>query len=168
MLKTRFSQYNLLGFWAHPSIPNASVLLIELLCQDPCIGENKKLRVRYLFRDQLHQVTIDDVSALRIPMKSTLLPFPLDFLSTFSQVIHCNRLIHYHLSIEITTVSQCVKTLSIQHLSLIPCMHYNVRSAGKVWIYPPSTRKKRGDNVLTALIDFRLPERPDMTDRTDR
>lgn len=45
------AKYNLLGFW------------------DPCIGEGKKLRVRYLFKDVLHQVTVDDLGALRLPLK---------------------------------------------------------------------------------------------------
>lgn len=45
------AKYNLLGFW------------------DPCIGEPKKLRVRYIFKDVLHQVTVDDVGALRAPIK---------------------------------------------------------------------------------------------------
>lgn len=37
--------------------------------QDPCIGEPKKLRIRYLFRDQVHQVTIDDEQMVRAPVK---------------------------------------------------------------------------------------------------
>lgn len=45
------AKYNLIGFW------------------DPCIGEPKKLRVRYLFKDVLHEVTVDDMAALRIPVK---------------------------------------------------------------------------------------------------
>ena len=45
------AKYNLIGFW------------------DPCIAEPKKLRVRYLFRDVLHEVTVDDMAALRIPVK---------------------------------------------------------------------------------------------------
>ncbi|KAK8854909.1 hypothetical protein IAR55_003648 [Kwoniella newhampshirensis] len=48
-------KFNLLGFW------------------DPCIGENKKLRVRYLFRGKLHEVTVDDVIALRAPVKAHVL-----------------------------------------------------------------------------------------------
>lgn len=44
-------KYHLLGFW------------------DPCIGESKKLRVRYMFRGKVHQVTVDDMAALRAPMK---------------------------------------------------------------------------------------------------
>lgn len=46
------AKFNLLGFW------------------DPCIGENKKLRVRYLFRGETHEVTVDDVSVLRAPVRS--------------------------------------------------------------------------------------------------
>lgn len=37
--------------------------------QDPCIGEAKKLRVRYLFRDRMHEVTLDDTAALRAPVQ---------------------------------------------------------------------------------------------------
>ncbi|ORY35388.1 hypothetical protein BCR39DRAFT_509235 [Naematelia encephala] len=48
-------KYNLIGFW------------------DPCIGENKKLRVRYLFRNKLHQVTVDDIAPLRLPLKTHIL-----------------------------------------------------------------------------------------------
>jgi DnaJ family protein C protein 11 len=39
------------------------------MLQDPCIGENKKLRVRYLFRNKMHEVTVDDVAVLRAPLK---------------------------------------------------------------------------------------------------
>lgn len=46
------AKHNLLGFY------------------DPCIGENKKLRIRYLFRGRLHEITVDDVSGLRAPVKS--------------------------------------------------------------------------------------------------
>ncbi|KAK4687510.1 hypothetical protein P7C73_g2607, partial [Tremellales sp. Uapishka_1] len=46
------AKYNLLGFW------------------DPCIGENKKIRVRYLFRGKMHQTTIDDVAVLRAPIQA--------------------------------------------------------------------------------------------------
>jgi len=45
------SKFDLLGFY------------------DPCIGESKKLRIRYLFREKLHEVTLGDKEALRIPMK---------------------------------------------------------------------------------------------------
>lgn len=37
---------------------------------DPCIGEEKSLRVRYLFRDTLHEVTIDENEPLAIPRQS--------------------------------------------------------------------------------------------------
>ncbi|XP_028393566.1 dnaJ homolog subfamily C member 11-like [Dendronephthya gigantea] len=37
---------------------------------DPCIGEEKSLRVRYLFRDTLHEVTVEENEALRIPKQS--------------------------------------------------------------------------------------------------
>lgn len=46
------AKYNLLGFW------------------DPCIGENKRLRVRYLFQGKVHSVEVDDVSVLRAPVKA--------------------------------------------------------------------------------------------------
>lgn len=34
---------------------------------DPCVGEEKSLRVLYQFRGVLHQVTVPDSEALRIP-----------------------------------------------------------------------------------------------------
>ncbi|WVN90172.1 uncharacterized protein L203_105408 [Cryptococcus depauperatus CBS 7841] len=37
---------------------------------DPCIGEHKQLRVRYLFRGKLHEVTVEDVAALRAPIRT--------------------------------------------------------------------------------------------------
>lgn len=43
---------------------------------DPCIGEDKSLRVRYLFRDAVHEVTIDEKEPLRIPKQSHRLPSP--------------------------------------------------------------------------------------------
>lgn len=49
------AKHNLLGFY------------------DPCIGENKKLRVRYLFRGRVHECTVDDVSQVRAPVKSHVL-----------------------------------------------------------------------------------------------
>lgn len=48
------NKFNLLGFY------------------DPCIGENKKLRVRYLFRGQIHEATVDDVQPFRAPVKCKL------------------------------------------------------------------------------------------------
>lgn len=42
--------------------------LLEI-SQDPCIGEKKKLRVRYLFRGKMHEVTVDDTSPLRAPVR---------------------------------------------------------------------------------------------------
>ena len=53
-----------------------SLVIVQLFCvrqaqingfYDPCIGEEKSLRVRYLFRDNLHEVTIDENEALAIP-----------------------------------------------------------------------------------------------------
>jgi DnaJ family protein C protein 11 len=44
-------KYDLLGFY------------------DPCIGEGKKLRIKYMFKDVLHEVTVGDRDSLRIPMK---------------------------------------------------------------------------------------------------
>ncbi|WVW85813.1 hypothetical protein I302_107851 [Kwoniella bestiolae CBS 10118] len=45
-------KFNIIGFW------------------DPCIGENKSLRVRYTFRGKLHEVTVGDTIALRAPVKA--------------------------------------------------------------------------------------------------
>lgn len=36
---------------------------------DPCPGEKKMLRVRYQFMGALHEVTVDDLEGLNIPMK---------------------------------------------------------------------------------------------------
>ena len=41
---------------------------------DPCIGEEKSLRVRYLFRDSQHEVTIDENAPFAIPRQSHRLP----------------------------------------------------------------------------------------------
>ncbi|GMK59100.1 hypothetical protein CspeluHIS016_0701150 [Cutaneotrichosporon spelunceum] len=45
------AKHNLLGFY------------------DPCIGEKKRLRVRYLFQGRVHEVEVDDLSALRAPVR---------------------------------------------------------------------------------------------------
>lgn len=37
---------------------------------DPCVGEEKSLRVLYQFRGVLHQVMVPDSEALRIPKQS--------------------------------------------------------------------------------------------------
>lgn len=37
---------------------------------DPCIGENKRLRVRYLFRGKTHEVTVDDIGSLLAPVQA--------------------------------------------------------------------------------------------------
>lgn len=34
------------------------------------MGEAKSLRVQYLFRDKLHEVTVDDMEALRAPLRT--------------------------------------------------------------------------------------------------
>ncbi|WWC90847.1 uncharacterized protein L201_005784 [Kwoniella dendrophila CBS 6074] len=45
-------KFNIIGFW------------------DPCIGENKSLRIRYLFRGKLHEVTVDDIVTVKAPVKA--------------------------------------------------------------------------------------------------
>lgn len=50
------SKANLLGFY------------------DPAYGEEKQLYIRYLFKDKLHQVTIQDNEPLAIPRKADLIP----------------------------------------------------------------------------------------------
>lgn len=47
------SKANLLGFY------------------DPCVGEDKKLYIRYLFRDKLHEVTFDDTEKVVLPRACT-------------------------------------------------------------------------------------------------
>lgn len=36
---------------------------------DPCPGEPKSLRIKYVFRRRMHEVTIDDTDVLGIPMR---------------------------------------------------------------------------------------------------
>jgi len=36
---------------------------------DPCVGEDKQLYIRYLFKDKLHEVTIDDAEAIGLPLE---------------------------------------------------------------------------------------------------
>lgn len=50
---------------------------------DPCIGEAKSLRVRYLFRDSLHEVTIDEIEALAIPRQCKLF-YHVDLFSSIA------------------------------------------------------------------------------------
>lgn len=45
------AKFNLLGFY------------------DPCMGEPKSLRVKYLFHGRLHEVTVDDLAAIRAPIR---------------------------------------------------------------------------------------------------
>lgn len=35
---------------------------------DPCPGEEKKLYIKYLFKDKLHEVTISDTEAIGLPL----------------------------------------------------------------------------------------------------
>jgi len=36
---------------------------------DPCMGERKTLRIRYLFRNRTHEVVVDDMAGLLLPLK---------------------------------------------------------------------------------------------------
>uniref|UniRef100_A0A8C5KP82 DnaJ homolog subfamily C member 11 n=1 Tax=Jaculus jaculus TaxID=51337 RepID=A0A8C5KP82_JACJA len=47
---------------------------------DPCVGEEKNLRVLYQFRGVLHQVMVPDSEALRIPKQCEWLPLCVAFL----------------------------------------------------------------------------------------
>ena len=38
---------------------------------DPCPGEPKQLRIRYVFRKTMHEVTVDDDEAVALPMRCT-------------------------------------------------------------------------------------------------
>lgn len=49
----------------HPDLPPTQAGLPGFY--DPCVGEEKSLRVLYQFRGVLHQVTAPDSEALRIP-----------------------------------------------------------------------------------------------------
>lgn len=46
---------------------------------DPCPSEDKQLCVRYLFKGRLHEVTVDDLSEMRLPMKRHLLGDAIQF-----------------------------------------------------------------------------------------
>jgi len=39
---------------------------------DPCMGERKTLRIRYLFRNRTHEVVVDDMAGLLLPLKGHL------------------------------------------------------------------------------------------------
>ncbi|KDQ10263.1 hypothetical protein BOTBODRAFT_36373 [Botryobasidium botryosum FD-172 SS1] len=39
---------------------------------DPCMGERKTLRIRYLFRNRTHEVAVDDMAGLLLPLKGHL------------------------------------------------------------------------------------------------
>lgn len=34
------------------------------------MGEAKRLRIQYLFRDKLHEVTVNDMDAVRAPLRT--------------------------------------------------------------------------------------------------
>jgi Domain of unknown function (DUF3395) len=36
---------------------------------DPCMGERKHLKVRYIFRNQLHEAIVDDVNPFAAPLR---------------------------------------------------------------------------------------------------
>jgi len=37
------------------------------------MGEKKLLRVQYIFKDKLHEITVDDQAAIRAPMRGHVL-----------------------------------------------------------------------------------------------
>jgi hypothetical protein len=66
-------QFNLLGFYV--GLKACSDQCEKLTgWQDPCIGESKRLRVRYIFRGAVHEVTVDDSALLRMPLKGEFEP----------------------------------------------------------------------------------------------
>ena len=42
---------------------------------DPCYGEDKSLRITYHFKDRLHEVEVDDLSPVSLPLRSHLKDF---------------------------------------------------------------------------------------------
>lgn len=64
--------------------------LLEI-SQDPCIGEKKKLRVRYLFRGKMHEVTVDDTSPLRAPVRGEFFFEIFSLYYSPSHSRHCVR-----------------------------------------------------------------------------
>jgi len=89
------AKHGLNGFYV-----SFKIRLFQTDTQDPCIGENKKLRVRYLFRGIVHEVTVDDVSSLRAPVQGeyTLLPPVLTSQHTPSTSRLDSRKIMYYTS----------------------------------------------------------------------
>ncbi|KAG0230083.1 hypothetical protein BGW41_002617 [Actinomortierella wolfii] len=41
---------------------------------DPCLGEKKKLKIRYMFKRRLHEVIVNDTASVIAPVRSHLLP----------------------------------------------------------------------------------------------
>jgi hypothetical protein len=40
---------------------------------DPCMGERKTLRIQYLFRSKLHEITVSDAGGVIAPLRGKLL-----------------------------------------------------------------------------------------------
>ena len=51
---------------------------------DPCPEEEKMLRIRYLFREALHEVTVSDTEPVRIPKQCKLYFFVLFCMTLFT------------------------------------------------------------------------------------
>jgi len=41
---------------------------------DPCMGENKQLKIKYQFQRKFHEVTVDDTAPVACPLRSHILP----------------------------------------------------------------------------------------------
>jgi len=57
---------------------------------DPCPGQEKQLRVRYLFKDKIHQAVVNDNDELKIPLQGFIFFFP-SLLRNNSRAAFCAK-----------------------------------------------------------------------------
>ncbi|KAG9303454.1 hypothetical protein G9A89_013781 [Geosiphon pyriformis] len=41
---------------------------------DPCMGEPKQLKIKYIFKRKLHEITVDDTAPIALPLRSHIIP----------------------------------------------------------------------------------------------
>ena len=71
------------------------------------MGERKHLRVRYLFRGQLHETVIEDVAPFAAPLRCELCPFLLDAHSMLSSIRTDDCPCDQHTNYESDSVVNC-------------------------------------------------------------
>lgn len=76
------------------SIASSARHSLKVLCcsgfYDPCPGDQKQLRIRYMFKNKMHQILINEEEELVIPLKGAL-PF-----SSMLEVTHLTQPISAH------------------------------------------------------------------------